>query len=564
MKTEPINRLNSLLEKSSNMNFSCKLLLVILSILALFFGDINQYLGIILNPEHFYYDEAMFLPSFYKYLPDPTPTNYAKEYTLNVMMGMGFKEIFKFIYANLDVALSISIIKLSILIIATILVGIIAWEIGGALISFSTIVLFLSTSQFFFFSLNGITPRCLAYVCILLAVLSILKKTPHLLAAVVIFSALFYPQSAFIAGTLMAMWMLLVPKNVEIYLNWSLKRKFILLAIIGITAFVLTIPQVMAAAEYGRRLVISDIPEYPEIGKGGLYSYTDSLPYTFLWSDLGLIVGNMLAAKLHNPVAFIFTFLFMFGIVGHSAREVYKQNPKFTAIMIMLATGLVTYIAAYIFQPYLYIAIRYLQYTLPLFMIFFIPLGMKKLFGKYTKNRKYLSGIITAIIISLYSTAGDNAIIHQLEIDNRASLYNFIKTTPKESVIAGWPLGVTNNIPLFGYRNALITGATHYVFNKDYTDEMRARANVVIDAYAATSTQPLIELRDEFGATHFLVERKYFTCGDKFEYTLPFTKGIEEKLNKMNLEDSILTSKSLQNAIVYEDLDFILLDLSKI
>lgn len=560
-------KIEHILEKASNINIYYKIFIITALIVLLFFNNINEYINTVFNPYSYYYDETMFLPIFDKYRQDAIPSTYIKDFTFNVMMATGFKTMLAFIYSHSDPHLLLACVKIFNVLAFTLIIGLIAWEIGGAFICFATISMLLSTSQFFFYCMNGITPRTFAYTFLALSILLMIRKNICSMALLVVVAALLYPQSAFILGTLMAIWLLLVPNNNVIAVNnWNIYKKFVLLAIAGILTFAAALPQMIASSEYGRRLITADIPMYPEIGFEGLFASLDSLPYAFLWRDTGFLMGNILATKLQHPISFIAGYFFIFFVIGNSFKAVYKQNPKITAVIVLMVTGVLTHTIAYLFSPYFYIAARYLQFTFPLFIILITPIATEKLIGKYIKNRKYLCGIITAIIFAIYSIGGSNALTAQLQIEkeSRFKIYNFLESTPKDSVIAGWPIGITNNIPLFAHRNVLLSGATHFVFNKDYVDEMRVRTYAIINAYFATSTEPLIHLRESLGVTYFIVERDYFTCGKKMEYAQPFNTEIEKKLETMKIQDSILLSNSLDNSVIYEDLYVRILDLSKI
>ncbi len=59
-------------------------------------------------------------------------------------------------------------------------------------------------------------------------------------------------------------------------------------------------------------------------------------------------------------------------------------------------------------------------------------------------------------------------------------------------------------------RSAFITYETHQALHAGYLDRMRERMDALIAAYFATTPEPLLRLRDEFGVTHMLVDPSHF------------------------------------------------------
>jgi hypothetical protein len=72
-----------------------------------------------------------------------------------------------------------------------------------------------------------------------------------------------------------------------------------------------------------------------------------------------------------------------------------------------------------------------------------------------------------------------------------------------------------------------VTFETHQAFHQEYADVMRERMRAEIDAWLATSDDPLIRLRDEHGVTHMLVYLPHLR-GKRLEYFRPFNAWIAE------------------------------------
>ncbi|MEE8156492.1 MAG: hypothetical protein V3T53_16170 [Phycisphaerales bacterium] len=55
-----------------------------------------------------------------------------------------------------------------------------------------------------------------------------------------------------------------------------------------------------------------------------------------------------------------------------------------------------------------------------------------------------------------------------------------------------------------------------------YTLEMRRRMTAIICAYFASGPGPLMKLRDEFGVTHLIVDRRHYQKGANLSFFEPF------------------------------------------
>ena len=561
---EVIEKIEQMLEKASSMHIAFKILLIATVLIAMFFPGIHEYLTRLFDPHYYYRDELLFLPPFYKYMPEPIPSDYIKEYYLNVMMAPGFKAIMAYLYSNFDMGLLIAPIKLINLILMIILVGIVAWQLGGALACFSSMALLMYAPIFFDFGLNGFTPRLLVYPFMVLSILFMMKKRIYAMALLVIAAALIYPQSAFLLGIAMAIWLLFVPKNNLIAVNnWH--KKIAILAASGFITAGIAFQQILAASAYGRRMTEADIPAYPEIGQFGVYGVVDSLPYSYMLSFFVLLM-NIFTTNCSIYVYILLSFGSLY-VLGSNIENIYREKPKSTAIFVLLVAGLLTSALASIFSPYLYIPVRYLVFSFPLFFIFIVPIALSKTLGKLFKNQKILPVVAAAVLIGAVSMTNIYSSTKNYLIKDKDEVYlayNFIKTQPRDAVFAGWPVGLVLNVPIFSQRNVFIARKIHDVFLKDGLEEMRRRVYAIMDVYFSKSIDPLLSLRDNDKITHFIIDKQYISGKRPLEYCQPFDDVIKEKLKIMSLKDSILVSDAIKPAIIYDDEYFSIIDLSKL
>jgi hypothetical protein len=140
------------------------------------------------------------------------------------------------------------------------------------------------------------------------------------------------------------------------------------------------------------------------------------------------------------------------------------------------------------------------------------------------------------------------------------ALFRFIRTLPADSVIAGWPRGIINQIPLFTARSVLLFEEGHQIFHRDCLEELRRRTRSIIHLYAATDAAPLAELQNDYKVTHLLLDKRHLDKAPP--YFAPFDE--EMKAARAAVDGKTLFLAELANtAAVYQTGNFVLMDLTK-
>jgi hypothetical protein len=120
-------------------------------------------------------------------------------------------------------------------------------------------------------------------------------------------------------------------------------------------------------------------------------------------------------------------------------------------------------------------------------------------------------------------------------VDHRgdAQLFQFLRTLPETSLLAGWPGSYQpiDSAPYIARRQAFITFETHQAFHREYALTMRQRMRALIDAMLSTDTAPLLRLRDDWGVTHLIIDRRHFEARPP-SYFKPFDRSIQEAVGR--------------------------------
>lgn len=147
--------------------------------------------------------------------------------------------------------------------------------------------------------------------------------------------------------------------------------------------------------------------------------------------------------------------------------------------------------------------------------------------------------------------------------DNQRSILNFVQNLPPDSLIAGWPKGLMDNLPYITGRSVLVNYETHQTFHQAFVKDMRFKLNSVIDALYANKIQPILFLKNQFRVTHLIIQKDILNNIHPPEYFAPFDLHIA-KVRKTLDNKKALVLRLPPKYYVYHDADFMVIDISRI
>src|SRR5258706_2333856 len=382
-----------------------KIVLVVGSLGVLYWPGIQHYWELTTNPYFVPYDAAQYIPAFFKFDPiDPIPTTYAKEYYLNaicpllykriIIIGAQFTDVRHFQLGMMFLAYAIFVGTLARL----------AWELGGAALSFAVVAMALTSWIFIGLGFIGGAPRMYAYPLIAIVLYSLIRDRPGLLALSVVLGGLLYPIVAIIGGLCLAVWMLLKPLSGQGQVShWSVSRRLVTLGLTGLITISALMPLILGARSYGRRVVESDITTYPEAGPDGNYRVYDQLPYKLFGSEWTTyfagpmyshgdpIVSSLNVHKNLDPLTLVFvlavTGLIVLIVIVRGMRVVLREDHigggirLFSFFVVCGALHIIAWLAA----PYFYIPTRYFMFSLPFLVTLIFPWSIYTLLGRVSR-----------------------------------------------------------------------------------------------------------------------------------------------------------------------------------
>jgi hypothetical protein len=107
-----------------------------------------------------------------------------------------------------------------------------------------------------------------------------------------------------------------------------------------------------------------------------------------------------------------------------------------------------------------------------------------------------------------------------------------------------------------------VTFETHAAFHTGALELMRRRMLAFIDAYFATSPEPLVRIRDSFGVTHLLIDTRHFD-GPPPRYFSPFDEPIRRSAARLEGRTPEVI-RQIPAAGVFRHGPYVLLDLGRL
>jgi hypothetical protein len=462
-------------------------------------------------------------------------------------------------------------------------VGAVAHRLGGKLGAFCAMALALG-SNVYLGRIQGGLPRGFGFPIMAMALVGLAYARVGWCVLSVLLGALFYPVAGIVSGFSLAA-LLLLPERTGCSVNgWPWRRRLFTLGATALLSVVLLLPSLFGTGRFGAAVRPRDVPEYPEAGHAGRYSSESRAPFPgFLRSVPGAMDHALIGAadpwspsarrwllgKAKQPLlspnyrrsTWALLALVVAGGLGLLLRE-----PAARRIALLGVAAGIGYTLAGLVLPFAYLPERYVAYAVPLLGTIATATCVAGLFnasfaeGRRRWIRRAIIGVYVAAVLSLF--AGRVTANAGLTVDLRRSQPLFIARLPLDAVVAGWPKGLMNAVPYAGRRPALLTHECHQAFHKGYIEEMRRRMGALIEAYFATSLEPILRLREEFGVTHLLLERSHFGRRPP-GYFRPFGTLINAKREEAQGKKYELP-KLIHSAGVFSVGDYVLLDLSKI
>ena len=139
---------------------------------------------------------------------------------------------------------------------------------------------------------------------------------------------------------------------------------------------------------------------------------------------------------------------------------------------------------------------------------------------------------LTLLFISSLIGKKPNNYAGFINVGMSSYIYDEINEIDKNSLIAGWPNEIVDNVAYLCNRRVYLSHEIHQVFHKKYIVEMRRRFNSFLSAYFSRDSKEIKKLMENEGITHIIVNRNHFINNNSPKYFLPFDEKIEKVFNE--------------------------------
>ena len=562
--------------------------LVILSLALVFGRALVDHIRLSANSFAFNDDaRQQIYPFLARFQPGLFPNDYAARYYL-ACFPLGFRAFYTLLASIVDPILVSKVVPYLLFGVILVALGYASYRLSGWLGCWFTLAFTLS-SPYFLARVMGGLPRGFGLALLACSLAALVHGRMRLLAVLTVLSAAFYAPGAVLGGLcLAAVTLLSASANHGDVASWSTRKRLLLVVVTMLSCVAVLIPTLLGSLAYGSTLGPSDVAAYPELGPEGRYGPEDRAPFdalprailkmlpeafrgreatwlpgTYDW--VSIIPSNPSTMPLLQWVMLGVGLVVCVGLVLQAYEDAAARR-----LLVLPIVASIAYLVATPLAPTLYLPQRYTAYTIPLVAVVGLPAACRTLanLAQGRNVRGWRSGIVVIGVCGatwLYTggTGNRSAGLVQFE-DGNAAIYQFVASTPPDTVFAAWPSELANNIPYFSHRSILMNAEVHQVFHTRYADEMRARTYALIDAYLAADVAPIRTLREQYGVRYLIVDERHFTAGVP-PYFEPYNERIRIALAKINRNNG--TSAALQltkSAVVFRDGPFVVLDLERI
>jgi hypothetical protein len=459
-----------------------------------------------------------------------------------------------------------------------------ASRLSGRAAAFAAGVLALGTA-FFIQRVAGGLPRSFAYPALAWAAACLVAGWPRTLAVITVIGAGLYPVIPVICGLSLAILLLLVPRaDRGPARHWSLRKRLVFLCVTALAAAMLIAPFALRMQKYGGVIRPSDVAAFPEVGDGGRVapedrradaSFFDLADGAARGATLGAgrsIVASWRRAKKEGHArSSVLTGLACLTLLGVARLGLARRGRAFRRLAALAVAAFVGYCVAELVRPSLAPPQRYVRYAVPILVLVVTPsvaLGFLPRRALLGKRGGYVATLCTLVwgllLVALLGGRGPDRAGFNVEIErSERGIFKAIGNLPESSLLAGWPRGVLDDVPLVARRTVLVNVQFYQPYHQKMTLEMRRRMTAVVEASFSPERGALLRLRDEFGVTHFVVEPEILR--DRPSLFDPLRDLVRRRIATLEKQGQVSALLGdFGRAVIYRDARHTLLDLAKL
>jgi len=218
----------------------------------------------------------------------------------------------------------------------------------------------------------------------------------------------------------------------------------------------------------------------------------------------------------------------------------------------MLLSGLFCFSLADLFYLKLYFPNRYIEYCLPVVLVFFLAHHYSSLLKAVTSWPKTFAAVLLIVLISCTLEKPDLQPGINTRKIKRPEFFTFLKTLPTEALLAA-PPNTADNIPVFARRRVLVNYELAHPWVTNYWKTISARTSDFFTAYFAEDQQTVQQISEKYGITHWVIRPSYFERKNRNSqnfYFEPFNSAI---IKDIQGRETFFFQEACQDSFIYQD-----------
>jgi hypothetical protein len=393
--------------------------------------------------------------------------------------------------------------------------GFTAKELGGPVAVFGTLSLSLG-SAYVLGRMSGGLPRGFALPLVAAGALFLTYGRARALSALTVLAAGLYPVAALLLGAALTFLLALPTAQRGCTAGWSWKKRLLLLGGAGLLSGLVLLPSALRLSTYGPPLTPADWVEFPEAGAHGRFQPVDRPPFPALpMAAKEPLAAALLGAEtplvpivdLRAHASWLLPLLVLVAGVGWTYQA--RRRPEALRLALLPGAVVVCHTLSLLFEPRLFLPERHVAYGVPVAALLGVPAAFAPFLRAKRRWLRALPVAWVALVLSMIGARGSPWAGITLRVSEEAKpLYAGIAALPADAVVAGWPDETTDTVPYLSRRSVLVARETHMPFHRSFAELMRERTRALIVAHYATDLAPIHALRDRYGVTHLLLDRR--------------------------------------------------------
>ncbi len=449
------------------------------------------------------------------YYQSVTPWGYAKLYQLMANLGVTPILLHKLIPMGLGLLTTTACFVLSLELIP-----------HRAIAFLSTLL--LNQAIWLKDDLVSATPRGFLYPLFLAFLYFLIRREWIQVCIFILLLGLFYPTGMLLAFGLIC-WQILTYfinrqfRKPETDYNWNFclisTRKDLQWCLVGLgVTLLIAIPYALSQSQFGPAVTAAEGRTWIEFSPQGRLPFFHPEPWVY-W-----LKGNHSGISFGlNPgtlgVGFLLPFLWWYPTRFPLLKQL---SPKIMILPQLVIVSLGWFILAHSVLFKLYLPSRYTQHTLRIAIALCAAIALGSLlqalavaiFRTSSFRRYSLMGIavLLAGIVTFYPNLfwGKKFPRTNYVVSNASTIYQFLKTTPKNSLIASLSTE-TNNVPIFAQRRILAGQEFANPYHVGFYRQIRQRADDLIRAHYSPNLTELKQFITQYQVDFWLVQENSFT-----------------------------------------------------